>query len=278
MVLNLIFDEQSERVVGILRHGSISTLREIERAREREREISIIISGNLAMNGYLFKRSDHLKRWNKRFFKLEGSNLSYYDDAHSRKERGSWRIDPTCSISKYHERENAFVLSTGGKPVILAADDDFALDKWCRALAVPMGKASKDSSGGSTKTSGGSSARRYKRSYATKAGPSYLFGQQASYKETGEGLRDAIKHGDFDSCQKILRTKKDLAKFVDGSDNSVLHLAVLFNDKKIAQLLVECGADINMPNKRKETPLTLAKTTMKKYLQQWSDAVKTKDE
>eukprot|EP00939_MAST-03C_sp_MAST-3C-sp1_P000457 g457.t1 len=217
------------------------------------------------MQGYLFKRSDHLKRWNKRYFKLE--------DSHATKERGSWRIDPTCGISKYTDRENAFTISVGGKPVILAADDNFALDKWCRALAVPMGKASGSTSaggGGASKESETAKRRVYKRSFATKAGPSYLFGQNASYKETGEGLRDAIKHGDFESCQKILRSKKDLATFVDGSDNSVLHLAVLFNDKKIAQLLVECGADINLPNKRKETPMSLAKTTMKKYLKQWS--------
>jgi len=91
------------------------------------------------------------------------------------------------------------------------------------------------------------------------------------YKPNGEGLRDAIKHGDFEACRKILQQKKELASFVDNSDNSVLHLAVLFNDKKIAQLLVECGASINMENKIKETPMSLAKPVMKKYLSEWVD-------
>ena len=99
--------------------------------------------------------------------------------------------------------------------------------------------------------------------------PSYLFGSSMDYKASGEGLRDAIKHGDFEACRKILQQKKSLATFVDSSENSVLHLAVLFNDKKIAQLLVECGASINMENKIKETPLSLAKPVMKKCLSEW---------
>jgi hypothetical protein len=92
------------------------------------------------MEGYLFKRSDHLKRWNKRYFRLEGSVLQYFDDQNARKERGSWRIDPTSSMAKYTERVNAFTVLVGGKPIILAADDELALEKWEKALAVPMGK------------------------------------------------------------------------------------------------------------------------------------------
>ena len=234
----------------------------------------------MTMEGYLFKRSDHLKRWNKRYFKLESSTLTYYEDASSLgKERGSWRIDGTCDVSNYHEKENAFSISISGssmKPIILAADDDFSLKKWIDALASATGKGESGAAGAGGEGGGSEGGRRgrlkYKKSYATKSGPSYLFGQQDQYKESGDGLRDAIKHGNFEFCRKILQTKKNLATFIDNSDNSVLHLAVLFNDKRIAELLVECGADINLPNKRKETPLSLAKPMMKKYLQQWAEA------
>ena len=92
------------------------------------------------MEGYLFKRSEHLKRWNKRYFRLEGSVLQYFQDQNAKTERGSWRIDPTSSIAKYTERVNAFTILVGGKPIILAADDEMALEKWENALAVPMGK------------------------------------------------------------------------------------------------------------------------------------------
>ena len=66
--------------------------------------------------------------------------LQYFDDQNARKERGSWRIDPTSSMAKYTERVNAFTVLVGGKPIILAADDELALEKWEKALAVPMGK------------------------------------------------------------------------------------------------------------------------------------------
>ena len=71
---------------------------------------------------------------------IEGSVLQYFQDQNAKTERGSWRIDPTSSIAKYTERVNAFTILVGGKPIILAADDEMALEKWENALAVPMGK------------------------------------------------------------------------------------------------------------------------------------------
>ena len=178
-------------------------------------------------------------------------------------------------MAKYTERVNAFTILVGGKPIILAADDEMALKKWENALAVPMGKAPKESA--ESKSKAQDKRRKKGKHYYSKTNkgmPSYLFGSQTDYKPSGEGLRDAIKHGDFEACRKILQQKKSLASFIDSSDNSVLHLAVLFNDKKIAQLLVECGASINVENKIKETPLSLAKPVMKKCLSEWADKAK----
>lgn len=198
------------------------------------------------------------------------------------KARGSWILDARCNISEFSEHPHAFLITVGGKGVMLAADDAAARVKWWNALSAPMGKAAKPTAGETNSTGasvGGTPIK--KRSYAKKSSknpPSYLFGSQQKYDTTGEHLRDAIKHRDFNACRKILTAKRSLATFVDNSDNSVLHLAVLFNDKKIAQLLVECGADINLRNKRKETPLMIAKNVMKKCLKEWSEGAENETE
>lgn len=225
------------------------------------------------MEGYLSKRSDHIKRWNKRYFRLEGAKLSYHEDGSSTKARGTWVLDSKCNISKFPGYPNAFMLTIRSTPVMLAADDASAMDKWWNALSGPMGKAVKSTVATNSTGASASGVASVKSSYSSKkkskGGPSYLFGNQQKYDNTGEHLRDAIKHRDFNACRKILQAKQTLSTFVDNSDNSVLHLAVLFNDKKIAQLLVECGADINLRNKRKETPISLAKPVMRKCLKQW---------
>ena len=87
-----------------------------------------------------------------------------------------------------------------------------------------------------------------------------------SYYIPGEAnggmLREAIKRGDIDTVQNILEENSKLACYIDGSKQSVLHLACIFNHVSIALLLISNGADPEYKNSREETSYDIASDTL----------------
>jgi hypothetical protein len=69
--------------------------------------------------------------------------------------------------------------------------------------------------------------------------------------------REAVKNGDVGGVTQLLEAGAD-ANFIDHTDNSLLHLAAMFNSYPICQLLVARGAKLDRPNHQNETPLDLA--------------------
>lgn len=78
----------------------------------------------------------------------------------------------------------------------------------------------------------------------------------------GGMLREAIKRGDIDTVQNILKENSKLACYIDGSKQSVLHLACIFNHVSIALLLISNGADPEYKNSREETSYDIASDTL----------------
>ncbi|CAN4101467.1 unnamed protein product [Withania somnifera] len=83
----------------------------------------------------------------------------------------------------------------------------------------------------------------------------------ADYEVSGEGLREAIKNGDFRAAKKLLSQGVD-ANYLDKQGSSLLHLAAVFNRTEIAFSLMESGASLYSKNSQGETPLDCAPATL----------------
>jgi ankyrin repeat protein len=72
-----------------------------------------------------------------------------------------------------------------------------------------------------------------------------------------EQCREAIKNSDADGVKQLLVAGAD-AKYVDAQNNSLVHMAAMFNVVKIVEMLHENGADMETKNGQGETPMDLA--------------------
>lgn len=72
-----------------------------------------------------------------------------------------------------------------------------------------------------------------------------------------EQCREAIKNSDEDGVRTLLDAGAD-AKYVDAQQNSLVHMAAMFNGLKIVEMLHVAGADMNTKNGQGETPMDLA--------------------
>uniref|UniRef100_A0A7S2D169 PX domain-containing protein n=1 Tax=Octactis speculum TaxID=3111310 RepID=A0A7S2D169_9STRA len=99
--------------------------------------------------------------------------------------------------------------------------------------------------------------------------PSFLsHSQTKTFEPSGEGLRDAIKNGDVHGVQEVLRVDTTCAGYKDRQDQSMLHLAAIFNHTEIAELLLMAGADPTVENSDHETAMDVAAPTLKRKMQQ----------
>merc|ERR1712137_1318287 len=95
--------------------------------------------------------------------------------------------------------------------------------------------------------------------------PSFLsHSQRKTFEPSGEGLRDAIKNGDVHGVQEVLRVDSTCAGYKDRQDQSMLHLAAIFNHTEIAELLLMAGADPTVENSDHETAMDVAAPTLKR--------------
>ena len=78
----------------------------------------------------------------------------------------------------------------------------------------------------------------------------------------GGMIREAVKRGDIDTVNNILNENSKLACYIDGSKQSILHLACIFNHVDIAMLLISNGADPEYKNSREETSYDIASDTL----------------
>ena len=60
----------------------------------------------------------------------------------------------------------------------------------------------------------------------------------------GEGLRDAIKDNALDGVKQVLNKDKTLVNYVDRQSQSMLHVAVIFNQTETVLELIARGVDI----------------------------------
>ena len=97
--------------------------------------------------------------------------------------------------------------------------------------------------------------------------PNFFFHSQAkTYAANGEGLRDAIKNGDADGVKTVLDAAKECANYKDHQDQSMLHIAAIFNHTRIVDLLLEAGADPTVKNSENETAIDVAAPTLKRKM------------
>ena len=68
----------------------------------------------------------------------------------------------------------------------------------------------------------------------------------------------AAQNGWDEIAAKLLRAKKIQVNFKDLHANTALHLAAQNGQIKVAQHLIDAGADVNAPNAHKHIPLHLA--------------------
>jgi ankyrin repeat protein len=74
----------------------------------------------------------------------------------------------------------------------------------------------------------------------------------------GEGLRDAIKDNALDGVKQVLNKDKTLVNYVDRQSQSMLHVAVIFNQTETVLELIARGVDIEAKNGEGQTALQLA--------------------
>lgn len=71
-------------------------------------------------------------------------------------------------------------------------------------------------------------------------------------------IKNAIKKGKMNTVQNIITNDNTAIKLQDKHHNSLLHLAVRYDDPDIARLLLEASSNVNAKNKNEETPLHIA--------------------
>lgn len=91
-----------------------------------------------SLKGYLYKYKREPKlltgQWTRRYFAVEGQFLRYYrsESAIDEPWRGSIDLTTVKSIEKYgHKSTMAMVISLPERNLMLRAEDNLQLDKWC---------------------------------------------------------------------------------------------------------------------------------------------------
>jgi hypothetical protein len=101
--------------------------------------------GKFQMSGYVLKRSDWLKSWNRRFFKLDGGHLLYFKDAADPRPRGSFDLlkvadrGAGCGVREVPRREcgreNAFeIRMVNGSRVLACCEDKADCITWIHQI------------------------------------------------------------------------------------------------------------------------------------------------
>jgi hypothetical protein len=87
------------------------------------------------LEGYLEKRSDWTRTWQKRYFVYEAGELKYYVDKADAKPKGTIRLGKCSLAVKSDAKLNAFVLTdASGKNIFLACIDSSKTDIWIDGL------------------------------------------------------------------------------------------------------------------------------------------------
>ena len=68
-----------------------------------------------------------------------------------------------------------------------------------------------------------------------------------------EEFFDAVKRGDHDTVERMLRNDNQLAQSRDAEDATALHHAALKGHRRIVELLLKNGADINARENKNDT-------------------------
>mmetsp|Transcript_23627 Transcript_23627/g.33329 ORF Transcript_23627/g.33329 Transcript_23627/m.33329 type:complete len:263 (-) Transcript_23627:107-895(-) len=80
---------------------------------------------------------------------------------------------------------------------------------------------------------------------------------KGSQNELDEQCRDACKSKDLNGVRTLLDAGAN-AKFVDKTGNTLLHLAAMFDNFAVVELLVQRGADLRAKNPAGESPMDVA--------------------
>jgi len=83
---------------------------------------------------------------------------------------------------------------------------------------------------------------------------------------SGSSLIAAVKDGNIESVVSILEQEPNLCTFCDSQNQSLLHLACMFNHEKISIHLIALGANIAARNGQGETPIEVAPATLQRKL------------
>ena len=124
--------------------------------------------------------------------------------------------------------------------------------------------------------SGGNNRMNYGNTNAPK--PIVLFVNQPQPVPSldHQGMRLAIKNSDIVAVQNILKLDQKLARYVDASGQSMLHLACIFSCTDIAMVLLDVGADPELKNSHGETSFDLAPPAlaqkMMQFIEAWEDS------
>ena len=71
-------------------------------------------------------------------------------------------------------------------------------------------------------------------------------------------LFGCVKHNRYDELRAILESDVSLVDAEDDMGNTLLHMAIANNNKRVAKLLLKSGARVGIQNKRGDTPLHVA--------------------
>ena len=88
------------------------------------------------MEGYLYRRTRSNHAWVKRWFLLEDSTLTYYEDL-NKKKRDSFSIDCNWHLKRItaKDRRHAFILTHEDEnSLYLSAENDYEMDLWMEQL------------------------------------------------------------------------------------------------------------------------------------------------
>ena len=86
--------------------------------------------------GWLTKEGRRFKSWKRRWFRLEGSTLSYYSDRVAAKPKGSISLE-SCAVQQAQDRtdtRSCMELITEGRKLYFQADTEAIAHEWALAL------------------------------------------------------------------------------------------------------------------------------------------------
>jgi ankyrin repeat protein len=90
---------------------------------------------------------------------------------------------------------------------------------------------------------------------------------KASQDSLNDQAREAVKAKDQKGVMQLLDAKANV-NFVDSTGSTLAHLAALFNERALLELLIARGANLNMTNRRGESVYKMAELSLQHYLMQ----------